>query len=102
MILLFGKVKMRNSDTFYDLRCKVPLATKRNIITTKFISSYTNDLHDRKPWIIYKFLKLIVYVTPTLTNMPGNRAIILTNKTEPVSWTIEDRDIPEAIAGTIV
>jgi threonine dehydrogenase-like Zn-dependent dehydrogenase len=34
--------------------------------------------------------------------MPGNRAIILTNKTDPVSWTIEDRDIPEAVPGTIV
>src|ERR1700760_569999 len=34
--------------------------------------------------------------------MPGNKAIVLTSKSDPVSWTLEDRDIPEAIPGTIV
>jgi NADPH:quinone reductase-like Zn-dependent oxidoreductase len=34
--------------------------------------------------------------------MTGNRAIVLTEKTDPVSWTLEDRNIPEAVPGSIV
>src|ERR1700743_3191457 len=34
--------------------------------------------------------------------MPGNKAIVLIDKTDPVSWRLEDRDVPEAGPGTIV
>ena len=34
--------------------------------------------------------------------MPGNNSVILTAKTDPLSWKVEDLDIPEAVYGSAV